>query len=134
MDAIASSARVILAGKAEIVLAGGTESMRRAPYVVSKGQMTVVSVDEHPRETSLEAMAKLPTPFRTGETVTSGNSSGVKDGACAVVLAGADAVKHRGLTPRARVVGTAVALGHPLGASGARRVALRRSVVRAGYL
>ena len=71
--------------------------------------MTVVSVDEHPRETSLDALAKLPTPFRAGGTVTAGNSSGVNDGACAVILAGMDAVKRQSLTPRARVIGSAVA-------------------------
>jgi 3-oxoadipyl-CoA thiolase len=73
------------------------------------GQATVVSSDEHPRETSLEALAKLPTPFRAGGTVTAGNASGVNDGACALVVAGADAVKRHGLKPRARVIGTAVA-------------------------
>jgi 3-oxoadipyl-CoA thiolase len=74
-----------------------------------RGQATVVSADEHPRETSLEALAKLPTPFRSGGTVTAGNASGVNDGACALVIGGAHAIKHHGLTPRARVVGTAVA-------------------------
>src|ERR1700730_3124605 len=74
-----------------------------------RGQATVVSSDEHPRETSLEALAKLPTPFRAGGTVTAGNASGVNDGACALVVAGADAVKRHGLKPRARIVGTAVA-------------------------
>src|SRR5882724_1211620 len=194
MDAIAGGSRMILAGEADVVLAGGTESMSRAPYVMSKGAtafardaqmfdttigwrfinpvlrqrygvdsmpetaenvaadfnvsredqdrfalrsqqralaaqaaglftaeivgvpisakksaMTVISVDEHPRETSLDALGKLPTPFRAGGTVTAGNSSGVNDGACAVILAGMDAVKRQRLTPRARVVGSAAA-------------------------
>jgi len=194
MDAIAVGARMILAGEAQVALAGGTESMSRAPYVTSKatgafardaqmfdttigwrfvnqalkqqygidsmpetgenvaadfkvtredqdrfalrsqqralaataagflaaeivavpisakkGQTILVSADEHPRETSLEALAKLPTPFRAGGTVTAGNASGVNDGACAILLAGAEAVKRQGLTPRARVIGTAVA-------------------------
>ena len=194
MDAIASGARMIGAGEAEVVLAGGTESMSRAPYVVSKsstafardvqmvdttigwrfinpvlkqrygvdsmpetaenvaadfhisredqdrfalrsqlravaaqaagrfepeivgvavcvkrGPTTIVSVDEHPRETSIEALSKLPTPFRAGGTITAGNSSGVNDGACALVLASADAAKRHGLTARARILGTAVA-------------------------
>jgi acetyl-CoA acetyltransferase family protein len=74
-----------------------------------KGPPAVVRVDEHPRATSLEALARLPTPFREGGSVTAGNASGVNDGACAVLLAGAAAVKRFGLTPRARVVGTAVA-------------------------
>jgi 3-oxoadipyl-CoA thiolase len=74
-----------------------------------RGQATVVSSDEHPRETSLEALAKLPTPFRAGGTVTAGNASGVNDGACALVVAGPEAVKRHGLKPRARIIGTAVA-------------------------
>jgi acetyl-CoA acetyltransferase family protein len=74
-----------------------------------RGETTLVSTDEHPRETSLEALAKLPTPFRAGGTVTAGNSSGVNDGACALLLAGPAAVKRFGLKARARVVGTAVA-------------------------
>jgi 3-oxoadipyl-CoA thiolase len=194
LDAVASAARMIIAGDADLVLAGGVESMSRAPFVMSKGatpfardvqmfdttigwrfvnpalkqaygtdsmpetgenvaadfgisredqdrfalrsqqralsaqaaglfvpeivpvsipgkrgQATVVSSDEHPRETSLEALAKLPTPFRAGGTVTAGNASGVNDGACALVVAGADAVKRHGLKPRARIIGTAVA-------------------------
>jgi acetyl-CoA acyltransferase len=194
LDAVASASRMILAGEAEVVLAGGVESMSRAPYVMSKsatpfardaqmfdttigwrfvnpilkqnygvdsmpetgenvaaefgvsredqdrfalrsqqralaaqaagffaaeiiavpitakrGQVTLVSADEHPRETSLEALAKLPTPFRAGGTVTAGNSSGVNDGACALLLASAEAVKRYGLKARARVIGTAVA-------------------------
>jgi len=194
LDAVASAARMIMAGEAAVVLAGGVESMSRAPYVMSKsatpfardaqmfdttigwrfvnaalkkvygadsmpetgenvaadygisredqdrfalrsqqralaaqaagyfapeivavsvpgkrGQETVVTADEHPRETSLEALAKLPTPFRAGGTVTAGNASGVNDGACALVIAGAEAIQRHGLTPRARVVGTAVA-------------------------
>jgi 3-oxoadipyl-CoA thiolase len=194
LDAVASAARMIKAGDADLVLAGGVESMSRAPYVISKGatpfardvqmfdttigwrfinpalkqaygadsmpetgenvavdydisredqdrfalrsqqralaaqaaglflseivpvsipgkrgQATVVSTDEHPRETSLEALAKLPTPFRAGGTVTAGNASGVNDGACALIVAGPDAVKRHGLKPRARIIGTAVA-------------------------
>jgi acetyl-CoA acyltransferase len=74
-----------------------------------RGEATVVSTDEHPRETSFEALQKLSTPFRAGGTVTAGNASGVNDGACALVLASAAAAERFGLTPRARVVGTAVA-------------------------
>jgi acetyl-CoA acyltransferase len=194
LDALASAARMIGTGEAGMVIAGGVESMSRAPYVVSKGtsafsrdlqmfdttigwrfvnplmkknhgidsmpetaenvaeqfrvsredqdrfalrsqqralaaqaaghfareivgvpvaakrgETTLVTADEHPRETSLEALAKLPTPFRPGGTVTAGNASGVNDGACALLLASAAAAKQFGLTPRARVVGTAVA-------------------------
>ena len=194
LDAVASAARMIMAGDAELVFAGGVESMSRAPYVMSKsatafardvqmfdttigwrfvnpllkaqygvdsmpetgenvagdfgisredqdrfalrsqqralaaqaagrfateivavtvggkrGAVSVVDTDEHPRETSLEALAKLPTPFRAGGTVTAGNSSGVNDGACALVLASAAALDRYGLKARARVLGTAVA-------------------------
>jgi acetyl-CoA acyltransferase len=194
LDAVASAARAIRCGEGELLLAGGVESMSRAPYVLSKsatafardvqlhdttmgwrfvnpllkqlfgvdsmpetgenvahdfrisredqdkfalrsqqralaaqkaghfaeeivavavpakrGEATPVAVDEHPRETSLEALSKLPTPFRAGGTVTAGNSSGVNDGACALLLASEGAIKRFGLEPRARVVGTAVA-------------------------
>jgi 3-oxoadipyl-CoA thiolase len=194
LDAVAGASRMIAVGEADVVFAGGVESMSRAPYVMSKsatafardaqmfdttigwrfvnaalkqvygadsmpetgenvaaefgilredqdrfalrsqqralaaqaaglfepeivavtipakrGPATMVSADEHPRETSLEALAKLPTPFRAGGTVTAGNASGVNDGACALVVAGPDAVRRYGLKPRARVIGTAVA-------------------------
>ncbi|MEX0734920.1 MAG: 3-oxoadipyl-CoA thiolase [Steroidobacteraceae bacterium] len=194
LDAIAIAARQIKSGEADLVIAGGAESMSRAPYVVSKsdaaysrnqqmfdttigwrfvnplmkqqygidsmpetgenvaaefvvsradqdafalrsqqralaaqsngrlaeeivsvtlpakkGDPVVVDRDEHPRETSLEALAKLATPFRAGGTVTAGNSSGVNDGACALVIASERAAKRHGLTPRARILGAAVA-------------------------
>ena len=74
-----------------------------------KGEAVVVGKDEHPRETSLEALAKLKGVVRPDGTVTAGNASGVNDGACALLLASeADAARH-GLTPRARVVGMATA-------------------------
>lgn len=194
LDAVASAARMILTGEADCVLAGGVESMSRAPYVVSKGatpfardvkmydttmgwrfvnpaleglygvdtmgetaenvasefevsradqdlfalrsqqraaaaqarglfaaeivpvplpakrgEPTLFAVDEHPRETNLAALAKLPTPFRDGGTVTAGNSSGINDGACVLLVAGAASVRRFGLQPRARVLGTAAA-------------------------
>ncbi|QIB66779.1 3-oxoadipyl-CoA thiolase [Kineobactrum salinum] len=192
MDAIGSAARAIKCGEAQLAIAGGVESMSRAPFVVAKaatafsrdaqmydttigwrfvnklmqqqygidsmpetaenvardfgiereaqdafalrsqqrtqaaqeagrfdaelvpvsipqrkGDPLLVSVDEHPRATSLEALAKLPTPFRDNGTVTAGNASGVNDGACALVLASAAAADAQGLTPRARVVAMA---------------------------
>ncbi|HXV40414.1 MAG TPA: 3-oxoadipyl-CoA thiolase [Steroidobacteraceae bacterium] len=194
LDAVAIAARMIRSGEAELVIAGGAESMSRAPYVLSKpdaaftrgqqmfdttigwrfvnplmkqqygsdsmpetgenvaaefgisradqdafalrsqqkalraqadgtlaqeivpvlipskkGEPVVVDRDEHPRETSLEALARLPTPFRAGGTVTAGNASGVNDGACALIVAGERAAAKHGLTPRARIVGGAVA-------------------------
>jgi 3-oxoadipyl-CoA thiolase len=70
----------------------------------------VVDKDEHPRpETSLEALAKLKTPFRNPGSVTAGNASGVNDGAAAMILASDDSVKRHGLTPRARILGMASA-------------------------
>ncbi len=194
LDAVAIAARMIRSGEADLVIAGGAESMSRAPYVLSKpdaawsrnqqmfdttigwrlvnplmkqqygidsmpetgenvaadfgvsradqdafalrsqqkalraqgdgtlaheivpvvipakkGEATVVDRDEHPRETSLEALAKLATPFRSNGTVTAGNASGINDGACALVLASEAVAKRHGLTPRARVLGAAVA-------------------------
>ncbi|WP_434624330.1 3-oxoadipyl-CoA thiolase [Azospirillum sp. B2RO_4] len=196
MDSIGMAARAIKAGEAELIVAGGVESMTRAPFVMGKsdsafsrqaeifdttigwrfvnplmkakfgidsmpetaenvaadyaisradqdafavrsqqragraqesgrlareivpvsiprrkGEPTIVAADEHLRpDTTLEALAKLSTPFRKeGGSVTAGNASGVNDGAAAVIVASEDAVKRYGLTPRARVVGTAVA-------------------------
>ncbi len=74
-----------------------------------KGDAVVVSQDEHPRETSLEALARLKGVVREGGTVTAGNASGVNDGACALLLANEASAARHGLTPRARVVGMAVA-------------------------
>lgn len=194
LDAIGTAARAIRAGEAGLMIAGGTESMSRAPFVMPKaetafsranavydttigwrfvnklmkeqfgidsmpetaenvaqdfgiereaqdrmalasqtkaaaaqaagilaeeivpvtipqrkGDPIVVKDDEHPRNTSLEALAKLRGVVRPDGTVTAGNASGVNDGACALVLADeATAAKH-GLTPRARVVGMATA-------------------------
>ncbi|WP_157268213.1 3-oxoadipyl-CoA thiolase [Azohydromonas aeria] len=194
MDAIGTAARAIKAGEAELMLAGGVESMSRAPFVMpkatsafsrqnsvedttigwrfvnpamkaaygvdsmpetaenvatefgisredqdrfalasqqktvaaqkagllateitpvtiaqKKGEALVVSRDEHPRETSLEALAKLRGVVRPDGTVTAGNASGVNDGAAALILAGEAAAARQGLTPRARVVGMATA-------------------------
>ncbi|MFZ1387053.1 MAG: 3-oxoadipyl-CoA thiolase [Thiolinea sp.] len=74
-----------------------------------KGDPIVVSEDEHPRETSLEALAKLKGVVRADGSVTAGNASGVNDGSCALLVASEAAAKRYGLTPRARVVGMATA-------------------------
>ncbi|HET9650837.1 MAG TPA: 3-oxoadipyl-CoA thiolase [Usitatibacter sp.] len=74
-----------------------------------KGEPTVVAKDEHPRETSMEALAKLKPIVREGGTVTAGNASGVNDGSCALLIASAEAAKKYGLTPRARILGMASA-------------------------
>ena len=74
-----------------------------------KGDPINVTQDEHPRATSMEALAKLKGIVRPDGTVTAGNASGVNDGACALLLASEAAAARHGLTPRARVVGMAVA-------------------------
>jgi acetyl-CoA C-acetyltransferase len=74
-----------------------------------KGNAIVVVADEHPRETSLDSLARLKGVVRPDGSVTAGNASGVNDGACALLLAGETAAKQHGLTPRARVVGMATA-------------------------
>ncbi|HEX6241268.1 MAG TPA: 3-oxoadipyl-CoA thiolase [Polyangiales bacterium] len=82
------------------------------PVVIKgpKGQSQSIAQDEQLRpDTTLEKLAALPTPFRAGGSVTAGNASGVNDGACALIVASEKAVKRFGLTPRARVVGSAAA-------------------------
>ncbi|MDR6293324.1 acetyl-CoA acyltransferase [Inquilinus ginsengisoli] len=194
LDALTIAARAIKAGEAELMLAGGAESMSRAPFVMPKaesafsrsnavydttigwrfvnprmeemygtdsmpetgenvaeefrvsradqdgfalrsqekalaaqasgrlareivpvtipqrkGEAMVVDRDEHPRQTSLDKLAALPTPFRKGGTVTAGNSSGVNDGAAALIVASEAAAARHGLTPIARILGGAAA-------------------------
>ena len=194
MDAVGTAARAIKSGEAELMLAGGVESMTRAPFVMGKAdsafsrnasiydttigwrfvnpamkalygvdsmpetaenvatdyhinrsdqdafavasqfkaaqaqrlgifdnEITAVSVkqkkgdplsitqDEHPRETSLEALAKLKAIVRPDGTITAGNASGVNDGACALLLATEAAAIRNGLRPQARIVGMATA-------------------------
>ena len=74
-----------------------------------KGDPICFARDEHPRETSLETLAKLKPVVRADGTVTAGNASGVNDGACALLLANAEAASQYGLTPRARIIGMATA-------------------------
>ena len=103
--ALASQMKAVAAQKA------GFLAQEITPVTIpqKKGDAVVVDKDEHPRETSLEALAKLKGVVRPDGTVTAGNASGVNDGACAILLADeASAAKH-GLTPRARVVGMATA-------------------------
>ncbi len=194
LDAVGSAARAIKAGEQQLLIAGGVESMSRAPFVMpkadsafsrtnavydttigwrfvnklmkerygvdsmpetaenvaadyriereaqdrmalasqlkavaaqksgffdgeivpvtipqKKGEAIVVAKDEHPRETSLEALAKLKGVVRPDGTVTAGNASGVNDGACALIVASEAAAARHGLVPRARVVGMATA-------------------------
>jgi 3-oxoadipyl-CoA thiolase len=194
MDAVGIAARAIKSGEAQLIVAGGVESMSRAPFVMpkadsafsrtnvvydttigwrfvnpamkqlygtdsmpetaenvaaefkvsradqdafglrsqarasiaqkngrlareivavtipaKKGDATVVDKDEHPRETNIDALAKLKPIVKPEGTVTAGNASGVNDGACALILASEAAAKRYGLTPLARVVGVATA-------------------------
>ena len=74
-----------------------------------KGDALVVAQDEHPRATSAEALARLPTPFRKGGTVTAGNASGVNDGAAGLVIASEEGARRHGLRPLARILGGATA-------------------------
>ncbi len=97
--------------KAAEAQANGRLAKEIAPVVIPqrKGDPVVVDRDEHPRATTIEALAKLPTPFRKGGTVTAGNASGVNDGAAALIVASEAAAKRHGLTPIARVLGGAAA-------------------------
>ena len=97
--------------KASAAQASGRLGLEITPVSVAqrKGDPVIVSTDEHPRATTLEALAKLATPFRKGGTVTAGNASGVNDGAAALILASAKAAARYGLTPLARVLGGATA-------------------------
>jgi len=91
--------------------ANGTLAQEIVPVTIpaKKGDPVVVSKDEHPRETSMEALAKLKPIVREGGTVTAGNASGVNDGSAALLVASESAVKKYGLTPRARILGMASA-------------------------
>jgi acetyl-CoA C-acetyltransferase len=194
LDAVGSAARAIKAGEAQLMIAGGVESMSRAPFVMpkaesafsrsnavydttigwrfinklmkeqygvdsmpetaenvaadfgiereaqdrmalasqlkavaaqkagffdaeivpvtipqKKGEAIVVKQDEHPRETSLEALAKLKGVVKPDGTVTAGNASGVNDGSCALLIASEAAAARHGLTPRARIIAMATA-------------------------
>jgi 3-oxoadipyl-CoA thiolase len=97
--------------KASSAQASGTLSDEITPVMIpqKKGDPITVLHDEHPRATSMEALAKLKGIVRPEGTVTAGNASGVNDGACAVLLADEESAKRYGLTPRARIVGMATA-------------------------
>ncbi len=97
--------------RAAAAIASGRMGELIVPVVIPqrKGDPKIVDRDEHPRETSMEALAKLKGIVKPNGTVTAGNAAGVNDGACALILASEDAVKRHGLTPRARVLGMATA-------------------------
>jgi 3-oxoadipyl-CoA thiolase len=109
----ASQDRMALASQARAITAqqSGFFDQEIVPVTIAqkKGDPIHVTVDEHPRATSLEALAKLKGVVRPDGTVTAGNASGVNDGSCAILLADEQSAARYGLTPRARVVGMAVA-------------------------
>ena len=98
--------------KAGAAMKNGRLAAEIEPVVIPqrKGDPAIIDKDEHPRpQTTVEQLAKLPTPFREGGTVTAGNASGVNDGAAAMILASENALKSHGLQARARVVAAASA-------------------------
>ena len=105
--------RMALASQLKAVAAqkGGFFDAEITPVTIAqkKADPLIVKHDEHPRETSLEALARLKGVVKPDGTVTAGNASGVNDGACALLLADEDTAARNGLTPRARVVGMATA-------------------------
>jgi len=109
------------------------------PIPQRKGEPKLVSEDEHPRpDTTMELLAKLPTPFRKNGTVTAGNASGVNDGAAALLIASDKAIKQYGLVPRARVVGAGTAGVAPrimgIGPAPATRKLLERLGLKLGQI
>jgi 3-oxoadipyl-CoA thiolase len=103
--ALASQLKAIAAQKAGFF----DDEITPVSIAQKKGEAIVVSKDEHPRETSLEALGRLKGVVRPNGTVTAGNSSGINDGACALLLADEASAARHSLTPRARVVGMATA-------------------------
>jgi acetyl-CoA acetyltransferase family protein len=103
--ALASQQRAVAAQKAGHL----AREITGVSLAQKKGDAVIVDQDEHPRDTSLEALAKLKPIVRPDGTVTAGNASGVNDGACALLLADEATAAKNGLTPKARVVGMATA-------------------------
>ena len=120
--------------RAAAAIASGRFADQLVPVSVpgKKGAVTVVDRDEHPRETSLEALAALRPAFAKDGTVTAGNSSGINDGASAVLLVEAERARALGLRPMARVVSTAVAGVHPDVMGIGPVPAIRKALARAG--
>jgi 3-oxoadipyl-CoA thiolase len=124
---------------AAIVAGRFADEIVPVPVHQPKGQTVVVDADEHPRPgTTLETLATLKPAFRDDGTVTAGNSSGINDGASAVLILAAEAARRLGLMPRARIVATAVAGVDPafmgIGPVPATRDALARAKICAGDL
>lgn len=106
-DAFALSSQT----KAQTAIKSGRFKDEIAPVTIPqrKGNPIIVGTDEHPRATTLEKLANLPTPFRADGSVTAGNAAGVNDGATALLIASETAIKEHQLTPLARIVGSASA-------------------------
>ena len=121
--------------KAVAAIDGGRFADQIVPVAIpqKKGEPIVIDRDEHPRaDTSLEALGRLRPAFRDGGTVTAGNSSGINDGASAVLLAEAERARELGLHPMARVVATAVAGVDPAVMGVGPVPAVRKVLARAG--
>jgi 3-oxoadipyl-CoA thiolase len=120
--------------RAAAAIATGRLAEEIAPVTLParKGDPVVVAQDEHPRPTTPESLAKLKGVVRPDGTVTAGNASGVNDGACATIIASADAAKRHGLTPRARIVAAAVAGVAPRIMGFAPAPATRKALALAG--
>jgi hypothetical protein len=120
--------------RAAAAVAAGRLAEEIVPVTIAqkKGDPVVVGRDEHPRETTLEALAGLKGIVRPDGTVTAGNASGVNDGACAVLVASGEAAKKYGLTPRARELATATAGVAPRIMGFGPAPAMRKVLARAG--
>ena len=120
--------------RAAAAMAAGRLAEEIVPVTIpqKKGDPIAVTRDEHPRETTMEALSKLKGVVRPDGTVTAGNASGVNDGACAVLIASEEAAKRHGLTPRARFVAAAVAGVAPRIMGFGPAPAMRKVLAKAG--
>src|SRR5438105_181320 len=120
--------------RAAAAIAEGRLAEEIVPVTIptKKGEPILFKEDEHPRATTPEALAKLKGVVRPDGTVTAGNASGVNDGACATLVASADAVKRYGLTPKVRIVAAAVAGVAPRIMGFGPAPAMRKVLTRAG--
>src|SRR5262249_34169183 len=121
--------------RAAAAIADGRLAQEIVPVAVprAKGEPMIVRQDEQPRpETTAEGLARLKGLLRDAGAVTAGNSTGLNDGACAVVLASEEAARRHRLTPRARIVGAAVAGVQPRVMGLGPLPASRRALARAG--
>ncbi len=120
--------------RAAAAIAAGRLAEEIIPVTIptKKGEPIVFKQDEHPRATTLEALAKLKGIVRPDGTVTAGNASGVNDGACATLVATAEAAERFGLTPRARIVAAAVAGVAPRIMGFGPAPAMRKVLAKAG--